>query len=200
MRWPGPSEVPDESRTMQWDGGWFSVVGTRLATGPHDEPWLAIQSGRRHAAAAGIGHRIDLQDGRVTEEADDVRRLLALLPWSTPPTDDQATVRAGSAADRAQLARERRRQLADSSHAVSEETAQAAGLAARLARHHATVARARAADVFERAALAHEQAALVHDRLASLGVSPERHRARARDHREAARRDWDASRTGRSRP
>lgn len=200
MIWPAPTADPDGSRTMQWDGGWFSVIGTRLATGPHDDPWRAIDSGRRHAARAGVEHRVELTDEYVVDGADALRHLLTIPPWAPLPTDDHAAVRAGSAAERARLARERAQELAQSTHNTSPEAARAADLAARLARHHATVARARAGDVFEHAALAHEQAALVHDRLASLGVAADRHRQRAREHREAARADWAASRNGRARP
>jgi hypothetical protein len=182
------------ARTLHWDGAWFSVVGARLAGWPDEDPWRAVDRGRRLAALVGVGHEIDLPGSPVVETAAEVARLVA-VPWTAPATDSQAVVRAASAGERAAALHHRAAELGAAIRGVvTEQTAHAAEVAAQSAQRNAAAARARAADVCEHSAVTHEQAAVLHERLAYLGVEPARHRSRAASHWEAAHADWAASR------
>jgi len=179
-------------RTLRFDGGWFTVVGRRLAGSPTTDPWHAIARGRRTARRLGRPHVIDLPGETVVESTGELDGSTP-PPWSSDPTDPHAHDRVGTAGERASRARARLAELRSAAGA-SIATADTALASARWAQREAAAARARSAEVYELSALAHEAAAGVHDRLADLGSEPKRHRVKADEHRRAAEVDWRLSR------
>ncbi|MDM7831637.1 hypothetical protein [Cellulomonas edaphi] len=180
---------PDDSaavRTLRFDGGWFTVVGRRLAGEVTTDPWHAIARGRRTAQRLGRPHVIDLPGETVVEDPDQLEAGPE-PPWGTPAGDPHAGERVRSAGERAARARARLAELRSASP-TDLSTVDAALASAREAQRQAAAAGARSAATYEHSALAHEAAADVHERLAAFGAEPARHRARADEHGEPPRR------------